>query len=120
MNVSQSLDMVVSCLLFSLCLSVLPNVAALRTLVLLDVQSPRTSKFLEKKTNGTFDDARWILAIIRVAPECRDIARLAWLRRGTRLMRILTKTREGYKKGRTRDESSLAVFWSTCRVELCR
>jgi hypothetical protein len=98
MNVSQSPDMVISCPLFSLCLSVLPSVASMRTLVVLGVLSPWTSKLL-KKTSKTFDDARWILTIIRVAPDCRDIAEHARLRRGTRLMRILTKTREGYKKG---------------------
>jgi hypothetical protein len=45
-----------------------------------------------EKTRKTFDDARWILAIIWVAPKCWDTARLAWLCRGTWLMRILIKT----------------------------
>jgi hypothetical protein len=52
-----------------------------------------------EKTNETFDDVRWILTITRVAPECRHIGGHARLRRGTRLMRILTETREGYEKG---------------------
>jgi hypothetical protein len=49
MNVSQSLDMVVSCSLLSLCLSILPSVAALRTLVVLSVQLPLTFKLWEKQ-----------------------------------------------------------------------
>jgi hypothetical protein len=69
MKVLQNPDMIVSCSLFSLCLSVLPSTAALRTLVVLTVQLLRTSKLL-KNTNDTFDDARWMLTITRLAPEC--------------------------------------------------
>jgi hypothetical protein len=49
MKVSQILDMIVSCLLFSLCLSILSSAAALITLVVLGVQLLWTSKLLEKK-----------------------------------------------------------------------
>jgi hypothetical protein len=69
MKVLQNPDMIVSCSLFSLCLSLLPSTAALRTLVVLTVQLLRTSKLL-KNTNDTFDDARWMLTITRLAPEC--------------------------------------------------
>jgi hypothetical protein len=69
MKVLQNPDMIVSCSLFSLCLSVLPSTTALRTFVVLTVQLLRTSKLL-KNTNDTFDDARWMLTITRLAPEC--------------------------------------------------
>jgi hypothetical protein len=88
----QSPDMVISCALFSLCLFVPPNIAASRTFVVPGVQSSWTSKLLEK-TNETFEIARPILTIIRVAPECPDIVRLVRLHRGTRSIRILTKIR---------------------------
>jgi hypothetical protein len=42
-------DMIISCLLFSLCLSVLPSTTALRTLVVLGVQLRPTPKLLKKK-----------------------------------------------------------------------
>jgi hypothetical protein len=48
MKVSQIPDMIISCLLFSLCLSILSSTAALRTLVVLGVQSLWTSKLLKK------------------------------------------------------------------------
>jgi hypothetical protein len=105
MKVSQSPDMIISCSLFSLYLSVLPIAAALRTF---------------EKTNETFDDMRWMLTITRVACECRDRAGLAHLCRGTSLMRILTKAKEGYMKRGTRDGSSLADLCSTHQVALHR
>jgi hypothetical protein len=42
---------------------------------------------------------RSVLTIIWVASECRDSAGLAYLCRGTLLMRIHTKTKKGYMKG---------------------
>jgi hypothetical protein len=39
--------------------------------------------FQKKKTDKTFDDVKWMLTIIRVAPECRDTARPTRLCRGT-------------------------------------
>jgi hypothetical protein len=63
MKVLQSPDMIISCSLFFLCLPILPNVAALRTLVVLEVKSMWTPKLL-KENKQTFDDARWILTII--------------------------------------------------------
>jgi xanthine/uracil/vitamin C permease (AzgA family) len=49
MKVSQSQDIVVSCLLFSLCLSVLPSIAASRTLVVFGGRMLQTSKLFEKR-----------------------------------------------------------------------
>jgi hypothetical protein len=49
MKVSQHADMVVSCLLFILCLSGPPSAVALRTLVVLSKQLLQTSKFFERK-----------------------------------------------------------------------
>jgi hypothetical protein len=54
MNVSQSSDMIVSCSPFSLCLPVLPSIAALRTLVVPSVQLLQTSKLLKKKNKQNF------------------------------------------------------------------
>jgi hypothetical protein len=39
-----------------------------------------------------------MLTIIQIVPECRDAAGPAQLRRGTLLMRILTKVEKGYMK----------------------
>jgi hypothetical protein len=89
--------MIASCSFFSLCLSILSSVVALRTLVVLGAQSMQTSK-LSRKTNKTFDDARWMLTIIRVTTECQDTTGLARLCRGTWLMRILTKMGKWYMK----------------------
>jgi hypothetical protein len=52
-----------------------------------------------EKTSETFDDARWILTIIWVAPECQDTTGVARPYSGTWLTRILTKMKEGYMKG---------------------
>jgi hypothetical protein len=49
MKILQSSDIVDSCLLFTLCLSVLPSTIALRTLEVLSVQLLQTSKLLEKR-----------------------------------------------------------------------
>jgi hypothetical protein len=95
MKVSQSLDMIVSCLLFSLCLSVLLGAATLITLMVLGEQLLRTSKL---KRNKTFAEVRWMLTIIWIAPECWDTTVLARLCRGTWLMRILTR-KKGTRKG---------------------
>jgi hypothetical protein len=54
MKVSQSPDMIVSCLPFSLCLPVLSSIAALRTLVVPIVQLLQTSKLLKKKNKRNF------------------------------------------------------------------
>jgi hypothetical protein len=86
-------DEIVSWLLFSLFLLVLLSATALRTLVVLGVQLLWTSKLLKKKYE-TFDDARRMLIMTRVAPDCQDIGRLACLYRSTRLMRIVTKTKK--------------------------
>jgi hypothetical protein len=84
MKVSQSLDIVVSCLIISLCLSVLSSAIASRNLVVLGVRLLRTSKLLEKKeTDKNFDDVRWVLTRTHVAPECRDTARPTRPYRGT-------------------------------------
>jgi hypothetical protein len=90
--------MIVTCLHFSLCLSVLLSITTSRTLVVHGVQPLWTSKLL-KKTSETFDDVRSVLTIIWVASECRDSVGLAYLSRGTLLMRIHTKTKKGYMKG---------------------
>jgi hypothetical protein len=49
MNVSQSPDIVVSCLLFSLCLLILSSTVASRALVVLGTLLLWTSKLFEKK-----------------------------------------------------------------------
>jgi hypothetical protein len=74
------------------------SIIALRTLVVLSMQSLQTSNLL-KKTNETFADVRRILTIILVAPEWRDSARITRLCRGPWWMRILTKMKKGYMKG---------------------
>jgi hypothetical protein len=94
------------------------SVVATRTLVVLGMQSLRTSKL--KKTNKTFDDVKWILTIIWVALECRVSTRISHLCHGTWLIRILTKAKEGVQERGSRDGSSLAYSCSTHRVELCR
>jgi hypothetical protein len=48
-KVLQSPDIVISCLLFSLCLSVVPSTAASRTLIVLDGWLLRTFKLFEKR-----------------------------------------------------------------------
>jgi hypothetical protein len=76
--------------LFSLCLSVLPNAAALRTLVVLGVQLLRTSKLLKKKQMNLFM-MRGGANHDPGSPECWDIAGLGLLCRGTWLMRYLQR-----------------------------
>jgi hypothetical protein len=73
MKALQSPDVTVSYLLFSFRLLVPPSVAALGTLVVLDAQLLQTSKLLKKGIDTTFDDAQWVLTMIRRAPKCRDI-----------------------------------------------
>jgi hypothetical protein len=56
----------------------------LRTLVVLGVQLLWASNLFEKrKTDKTFDDARWMLTITRVAPEHRDTTGPTHLCHGT-------------------------------------
>jgi hypothetical protein len=97
----ESPDVVLSYLPFSLSLLVLLSTAALGTLVVLGAWLQRTSKLLQNnKTDGTFDDALWVLTMARVAPECQGTARPARLCRGTLLMSILTcATKEYVKQG---------------------
>jgi hypothetical protein len=47
------------------------------------VVAARFQTFHEKKTDETFDDAKWMLTITRVAPDCRDTTEHARLCRGT-------------------------------------
>jgi hypothetical protein len=117
MEVSQSPDTIVSCLFFSLCLSVMPSITALRTLVVLACNHYRPPNF-SKKTNETFDYVRRISTIIRVAPKCWDSTEITHLCHGTWLIRILTKTKERVHERGSRDGSSLAALCSMCRVGL--
>jgi hypothetical protein len=69
----------------------------------------------------TFDDARWMLTMTQVAPECQDTGRLAHLCRDTKLMRNTYKDKKmGHEIRGTRDGSSLATLRSTCWVVLLR
>jgi hypothetical protein len=57
---------------------------ALRTLVVLSMQLLQVSKlFKEKKTYKNFDDAKWMLTVTRVAPECQGTSGAAHLCHGT-------------------------------------
>jgi hypothetical protein len=67
-----------------MCLSVLLSVAALGTLVFLGVHLLWLFKlFKKRKSDEIFYDAKWMLTITWVAPECRDTAEPTYLCRGT-------------------------------------
>jgi hypothetical protein len=80
----QDLDTIFSYYPFSLYSSALSSTMTLRTFVVFGTQPRRASKFFKKRKIGVkFCQCEIDANLIWVAPECRDIAGLARLYRGT-------------------------------------
>jgi hypothetical protein len=117
MKVLQSPDMIVSCSLFSLCLSVLLSIVASRTLVVLGVQSLWTSKLLRRNRQNFSQcevDFNHNSGSPRVSRYSRACPSMLW-----RFFDENTyKDERGVHERDTRHGSSLTTLCSTRWVEL--